>query len=593
MDLSPRPWPLARTMVGLVLLLLSIQIPSSQSFQHLGSKSGIIGHVPQARPGDGRVPAMVPSARWRLLSAQGTLRHTSTLKGTIIDSSTKSIKDESGTGGHRTPIGKAYGIYKSYLSRLWSDTSEEERRRISRRQAGAAVRRVQHLLRDEANLSSDVGADGHVTNGKGEQDETDAIKMEKARTDMLEACHVMLEAIKYDKEQNSEATEESSPVAGGNFGNSSKQVAVASNKTSSPAKKKKGRSVFFGAAMGALVACWVFSGNYIFTGLFTLMTILGQLEYYRMVINTGVIPARSISVLGAASMFIVALVAPDLHQVCLPLFALATMAWFLTMRRQVSTIPEISTTFTGMFLLGYIPSFWVKIRMIGGGIDPTQMSKAAEPLLNFFGKRADALPAWLPSFIHLPITTGAIFIFWTWLSLAFSDVGAYFFGRKYGKTKLGDVAPAAGAASPNKTVEGVIGGCAISASLSTFGAWVQGWPYWCLTGPIHGIYLGALGLLGDLTASMIKRDADIKDFGDLLPEHGGVMDRVDSYIFTAPYSWVMCKYLIPVMTEWRNAGYIAASAGLVGLMSVPLVWFFTLRRFLYVVDKGRKKRQEK
>ena len=56
--------------------------------------------------------------------------------------------------------------------------------------------------------------------------------------------------------------------------------------------------------MGAVVACWVFSGNYIFTTLFTLMTALGQLEYYRMVMNAGIYPARRISILGACSMFL-------------------------------------------------------------------------------------------------------------------------------------------------------------------------------------------------------------------------------------------------------------------------------------------------
>lgn len=56
--------------------------------------------------------------------------------------------------------------------------------------------------------------------------------------------------------------------------------------------------------MGAVVAGWVFSGNYIFTGLFTLMTIIGQLEYYRAVIGTGVYPARRITMLGACSMFL-------------------------------------------------------------------------------------------------------------------------------------------------------------------------------------------------------------------------------------------------------------------------------------------------
>ena len=145
------------------------------------------------------------------------------------------------------------------------------------------------------------------------------------------------------------------------------------------------------------------------------------------------------------------------------------------------------------------------------------------------------------------ITNGAVFIFWSWLSLAFSDVGAYFVGRKYGKTKLGQVAPAAGATSPNKTVEGVIGGCIFSAFFSIIGAWVQKWPYFVLTGALHGIILGFLGLIGDLTASMMKRDAGAKDFGDLIPEHGGILDRVDSFVWTAPYSWLVCAYIIPAL----------------------------------------------
>jgi CDP-diglyceride synthetase len=283
-------------------------------------------------------------------------------------------------------------------------------------------------------------------------------------------------------------------------------------------KPKKQRSVMFGALMGLAVAGWVFSGNYLFTGLFTLMTILGQLEYYRLVMNTGVYPARRISIIGACSMFLTALFTPNLHQICLPLFGLWAMVWFLTMRRTVTTIPEIATTFTGMFLLGYVPSFWVRIRLLGAGREPTRLASIAEPVMRFVQQKAETtLPSYIPQVVHLPITSGAIFIFWSWLCLAFSDVGAYFVGKSFGKTKLGTIAPAAGAASPNKTVEGVIGGCALSAVLGMLGAWVQKWPLWALTGAVHGVILGLLGLLGDLTASMLKRDGGLKDFGDILP----------------------------------------------------------------------------
>ena len=126
-------------------------------------------------------------------------------------------------------------------------------------------------------------------------------------------------------------------------------------------------------------------------------------------------------------------------------------------------------------------------------------------------------------------------------------MAAYFVGRSFGKTKLGKAFPAAGATSPNKTVEGVFGGCAAAAAFSVFGAWVQAWPWWGLTGAFHGVFLALLGLVGDLTASMLKRDAGLKDFGNLLPEHGGILDRVDSFIWTAPYSWLFFAYLLPAL----------------------------------------------
>ena len=205
------------------------------------------------------------------------------------------------------------------------------------------------------------------------------------------------------------------------------------------------------------------------------------------------------------------------------------MIWFLTMRRKIASIPEIATTFTGMFYLGFVPSFWVRIRLVGTGTEPTRLAPIAKPILDMLGRQASSLPSWIPSAVHLPITTGAIFIFWSWLCLAFNDVGAYFIGKSYGATKLGAIAPAAGATSPNKTVEGMLGGCAVSALLGIMGAWVQKWPYWALTGSMHGVLLGFIGLTGDLTASMLKRDAGLKDFGDLIPEHGGIMVCTRSY----------------------------------------------------------------
>eukprot|EP00980_Cylindrotheca_fusiformis_P025638 scaffold14307_cov177-Cylindrotheca_fusiformis.AAC.2 len=421
----------------------------------------------------------------------------------------------------KTPIYKlpkaAYKIYTTYAKRLWKETGVSARKKVANDKVRGAIRNMQSIL----------------VHAK-EYNEFDEATYE-AQVKLMASCEDMLAALPKPESAKDKKKQKESAIL----------EALGEGKAEVAATKKTHRSILFGALMGLAVALWVFSGNYIFTGLFCLMTILGQLEYYRMVMNTGVYAARRISVVGASSMFLSALFAPNLHQICLPMFGLWAMIWFLTKRRQFSTIPEIATTFTGMFYLGYVPSFWVRIRLLGAGMEPTRLHQIMGPIRGILKKKFDII---IPDrLIQFPITTGAVFIFWSWISLAFSDVGAYFVGRKYGKTKLGEISPAAGATSPNKSVEGVIGGCVVSAMFSIAGAWVQKWPYFVMTGAIHGAILAFLGLIGDLTASMLKRDAGLKDFGDLIPEHGGILDRVDSFIWTAPYSWLVCQYIIPAL----------------------------------------------
>jgi CDP-diglyceride synthetase len=143
---------------------------------------------------------------------------------------------------------------------------------------------------------------------------------------------------------------------------------------------------------------------------------------------------------------------------------------------------------------------------------------------------------------------GGIVNWWTWTSIVFADVAAYFVGKKCGKHRLNSVCAAAGAASPNKTVEGALGGFAACMLFSLLGAYLMKWPKWYLFGPVYGAANSFIALIGDLTASMIKRDAGFKDTGNILPGHGGLLDRFDSYIFTAPVSYFM------MMTVLRVAG---------------------------------------
>jgi len=436
--------------------------------------------------------------------------------------------------------------YVSYTSRLWNETSTEARNKISEDKISSSIKSLTHVLQSEEFMI--------------DNNNTATLTLEHIETRhlLLDYCNRYLDVLEKEKNDDGGLHLSTTSVAAPLLSSeqSLQVAAVKPIKNVTKKKRKPRRSILFGATMGLIAAGWVFSGNYIFTALFTAMTLVGQLEYYRMVMNTGIYPARRISVFGACAMFVTALFYPHLHQIVLPVFATIAMTWFCFMRREISTIAEIATTFTGMFYLGYIPSFWVRIRLIGMGREPTKLAPIIEPIFKFLENKItmSRLPASYYNFvsnkiIHLPITTGAIFIFWSWLCIAFSDVGAYFSGRYFGNNKLNTVSPTAGKISPNKTIEGVIGGCLTSAILATIGGWVQTWPYWYILGPVHGVMLGLLGFIGDLTASMLKRDAGLKDFGDLIPEHGGIMDRVDSFIFTAPYSWVFCRYLIPFLKK--------------------------------------------
>ena len=107
-----------------------------------------------------------------------------------------------------------------------------------------------------------------------------------------------------------------------------------------------------------------------------------------------------------------------------------------------------------------------------------------------------------------------------------ADIGAYFFGKRFGRVKL------APSISPGKTWEGVIGGLLLVVLLSVGrGLWFESnlavlVPF-CLA-------VAAISIIGDLTVSMFKRTAGVKDSGTLFPGHGGVLDRVDSIAAAAP-----------------------------------------------------------
>ncbi|MBV8516485.1 MAG: phosphatidate cytidylyltransferase [Acidobacteria bacterium] len=123
---------------------------------------------------------------------------------------------------------------------------------------------------------------------------------------------------------------------------------------------------------------------------------------------------------------------------------------------------------------------------------------------------------------------GAKLVFFLLLVVWMGDTGAYYFGRAFGRHKMSP------RISPKKTIEGGIGGVftSVVAAVIIHFTFFPAFPL--LHAIIAGVILSIAGMIGDLTESMWKRSADVKDSGTLLPGHGGMLDRFDSIFFTTP-----------------------------------------------------------
>lgn len=122
------------------------------------------------------------------------------------------------------------------------------------------------------------------------------------------------------------------------------------------------------------------------------------------------------------------------------------------------------------------------------------------------------------------------------------DVGSYFFGKKFGKHKLCPYV------SPNKTIEGAVGGVSTSVISAILFSLIC--EYFIGIRNLNYVFiffvslLGApVSILGDLCFSLIKRLLIVKDFGDIIPGHGGILDRFDSVMFLSPFVFISIKIL--------------------------------------------------
>src|SRR5574337_637515 len=196
--------------------------------------------------------------------------------------------------------------------------------------------------------------------------------------------------------------------------------------------------------------------------------------------------------------------------------ALSCMAFF-----EVPT-PWLISALTGVFIL-------LLVSLLVGGTDQKEaVSRGAITLLGLiYVAGLLSVPALLRA-----MALGRTYIFYLVLVTWAGDTGAFYVGSTTGKRLL------CPSVSPRKTVEGSVGGlvCSVLASgLAKF------W-FWDGLGTVEsvaiGLGLGVMGQVGDLCESMLKRGFGVKDTGVLIPGHGGLLDRVDSLLFTGPVLYV-------------------------------------------------------
>jgi len=265
-------------------------------------------------------------------------------------------------------------------------------------------------------------------------------------------------------------------------------------------------------------------GGWYFTLGFSVLVYLAQVEYFNLVRAKGNRPAGKTTMIVSQLLLITATINVELADAVLPV-AGTFICFYLLFQPKLATISDISSSILGLFYGGYLPSYWIRLRALG-------TAEASNlPLWGYWPEQWSNINL-LP--VGLSITLLAFGCIWA------ADIGAYTFGRLFGRTRLSNI-------SPKKTVEGAAFGVVGSITVAVIGANIFVWPFWVLLGSALGLLIGIASLLGDLTESMMKRDAGVKDSGQLIPGHGGILDRADSYVFTAPLVYYFVTLLLPII----------------------------------------------
>ncbi|MEB3197626.1 MAG: phosphatidate cytidylyltransferase [Candidatus Sericytochromatia bacterium] len=246
--------------------------------------------------------------------------------------------------------------------------------------------------------------------------------------------------------------------------------------------------VLSGAAFIVVCLACLWAGGIAYMAMITVFALLCVRELCRLFALKGYAPATMLITASVLVMDVLAgLMGPTYMAPLFTFSAIAILVWLLTRIRPRAGIADIATSWFALIYIGFLPCHLILVRNL-----PEPYGFQFSVLLNT--------------------------CIWA------TDIFAYFGGRWLGRTKLLE------AVSPKKTIEGSLTGTVCAGALGALWASIFAFPW------VHGLALGLIvsivAQIGDLTESLLKRDAGTKDSGTAIPGHGGMLDRLDSYLLT-------------------------------------------------------------
>lgn len=274
------------------------------------------------------------------------------------------------------------------------------------------------------------------------------------------------------------------------------------------------------SAVGVVIAGLVpaFLGGPIFAAAWLLFCYIGYREFRRLADGVGGDPGPLFA-LALPLAAIAAWLGADSWALTAIIFGVAMLGLTGLMRRDDLTGLFERFAFGSASIIYLAVPVWatIQLREYDGFIEAGWLNR----FLDWLPLQWDANPRGLAWFLVVLLVT--------WLC----DSGQYLTGRAFGKTPLSP------RISPKKTVEGFAGGLIVAAGTGALTVWLFGLDVNPLYGAGFGAVLAIVAIAGDLSESIFKRQAGVKDSGDFIPGHGGMLDRIDSLLFTFTTGWLI------------------------------------------------------